>query len=179
MEKKRRIIVKDILMAVDRCPHYPDLPGSVYIGLDCVDFLRGLGYEAIVMMVYRGFDRDMVNLVKAEMEVKGVQFLLDTIPLKVSQRSDGKLLHERHELTPLKIQTGKLFVARLNNGNKEQMDYDNVATTVFSPLEYGYVGFTEDEAINRFTEDKIEVYHTYYKLAGFITPKKNVENYYL
>lgn len=37
------------------------------------------------------------------------------------------------------------------------MDYDNVATTVFSPLEYGCVGLTEDEAINRYTEDKIEV----------------------
>lgn len=37
------------------------------------------------------------------------------------------------------------------------MDYDNVATTVFSPLEYGCVGLTEEEAINRYSEDKIEV----------------------
>lgn len=37
------------------------------------------------------------------------------------------------------------------------MDYDNIATTVFSPLEYGCVGLTEDEAIKRFTENNIEV----------------------
>lgn len=37
------------------------------------------------------------------------------------------------------------------------MDYDNVATTVFSPLEYGCVGLTEEEAIKRYTENKIEV----------------------
>jgi len=37
------------------------------------------------------------------------------------------------------------------------MDYDNVATTVFSPLEYGCVGLTEEEAINRYTENEIEV----------------------
>jgi len=37
------------------------------------------------------------------------------------------------------------------------MDYDNIATTVFSPLEYGCVGLTEEEAINRYTQNKIEV----------------------
>lgn len=49
------------------------------------------------------------------------------------------------------------MAGRLYNGIQEQMDYDNVATTVFSPLEYGCVGLTEEEAINRYTENKIEV----------------------
>lgn len=49
------------------------------------------------------------------------------------------------------------MAGRLYNGIQEQMDYDNVATTIFSPLEYGCVGLTEEEAINRYTEDKIEV----------------------
>ena len=30
------------------------------------------------------------------------------------------------------------------------MDYDSVPTTVFTPLEYGAVGLTEDEAKQRF-----------------------------
>jgi len=49
------------------------------------------------------------------------------------------------------------LAGRLYNGIQEQMDYDNVATTVFSPLEYGCVGLTEEEAIKRYTENKIEV----------------------
>lgn len=49
------------------------------------------------------------------------------------------------------------MAGRLYNGSKEQMDYDNVATTVFSPLEYGCVGLTEEEAISRYTENNIEV----------------------
>lgn len=49
------------------------------------------------------------------------------------------------------------MAARLYNGSQKQMDYDNVATTVFSPLEYGCVGLTEDEAISRYTENNIEV----------------------
>lgn len=37
------------------------------------------------------------------------------------------------------------------------MDYDNVATTVFTPLEYGCVGLSEETAVKRFGEENIEV----------------------
>lgn len=56
-----------------------------------------MGYEATVMvrsMLLRGFDRDMVNLVQAEMEDKGVKFLIGKIPSKVSKQPNGKLLVE-------------------------------------------------------------------------------------
>jgi len=66
-------------------------------------------------------------------------------------------MQERPELTPVAIQAGKLLARRLYNGSQELMDYDNVATTVFSPLEYGCVGLTEEEAINKYTENNIEV----------------------
>lgn len=66
-------------------------------------------------------------------------------------------MQERPELTPVAIQAGKLLAGRLYNGSQEEMDYNNVATTVFSPLEYGCIGFTEEEAINRYTENNIEV----------------------
>lgn len=51
------------------------------------------------------------------------------------------------------------MAGRLYNGSQEQMDYDNIATTVFSPLEYGCVGLTEDEATKRYSENNIEVSH--------------------
>jgi len=40
------------------------------------------------------------------------------------------------------------------------MDYLNVATTVFTPLEYGTIGYTEDEAKEKFGADNISTYHT-------------------
>lgn len=67
------------------------------IGLECAGFLRGLGYKATVMVrsvVLRGFDRDMVNLVQAEMEDKDIKFLTGKVPVKVSKQSNGKLLVE-------------------------------------------------------------------------------------
>lgn len=54
-----------------------------------------MGYEATVMvrsMVLRGFDRDMVKLVQAEMESKGVRFFIGKKPVKISKQPNGKLL---------------------------------------------------------------------------------------
>lgn len=59
------------------------------------------------------------------------------------------------------------------------MNYDNVATTVFTPLEYGCVGLSEEEAIDRHGEDNVEVYHGYYKPTEFFVPQKSVRHCYL
>lgn len=37
-------------------------------------------------------------------------------------------------------------------GSAEAMDYSNVCTTVFTPLEYGCCGLSEDEAIDKLGE---------------------------
>ena len=38
------------------------------------------------------------------------------------------------------------------------MDYINVCTTVFTPIEYGTVGYSEEEAGEVFGKDNIEIY---------------------
>ena len=43
------------------------------------------------------------------------------------------------------------------------MDYQCVPTTVFTPIEYGTCGYTEEAAVEKFGEDNIEVYHTEFK----------------
>ncbi|XKL63005.1 hypothetical protein PGB90_005369 [Kerria lacca] len=91
----------------------------------------------------------------------------------------GDVLEGKPELTPVAIQAGKLLASRLFNNTKKLMDYDNVATTVFTPLEYGCVGLSEETAVKRFGEENIEVYHTYYKPTEFFIPGKNNGNCYL
>ena len=39
------------------------------------------------------------------------------------------------------------------------MDYVNVPTTVFTPLEYSATGYSEEAALEKFGEHSIEVYH--------------------
>ena len=43
------------------------------------------------------------------------------------------------------------------------MDYTNVATTVFTPLEYGCVGYSEVDAKAKFGADNIATYHVKFK----------------
>ena len=59
------------------------------------------------------------------------------------------------------------------------MDYDNVATTVFSPLEYGSVGLSEEEAVKRHGAENVEVYHAYYKPTEFFIPQRSIAHCYI
>eukprot|EP00656_Telonema_subtile_P011987 TRINITY_DN1600_c0_g1_i1.p1 TRINITY_DN1600_c0_g1~~TRINITY_DN1600_c0_g1_i1.p1 ORF type:complete len:497 (+),score=168.84 TRINITY_DN1600_c0_g1_i1:188-1678(+) len=72
----------------------------------------------------------------------------------------GDVVEGAPELTPVAIQAGKLLASRLYGNGVKYMDYRTVATTVFTPLEYGTIGYTEDDAMNEFGEANIEVYHS-------------------
>lgn len=43
------------------------------------------------------------------------------------------------------------------------MDYEYVSTAVFTPMEYGCVGLTEDAAKDKFGEANIRTYHTTFR----------------
>lgn len=72
----------------------------------------------------------------------------------------GDVLYGQLELTPVAIKAGALLSLRLFAGKTEKMDYVNVPTTVFSPLEYGCVGYSETEAQEKFGAENISCYHT-------------------
>jgi len=71
----------------------------------------------------------------------------------------GDVLDDKPELTPVAIQAGKLLARRLCGVSETVTDYDNVCTTVFTPLEYGCCGLSEEDAIQKFGDDDLEVYH--------------------
>ncbi|XP_050310226.1 thioredoxin reductase 1, mitochondrial-like isoform X2 [Anthonomus grandis grandis] len=270
---ERLLKAKYFLIAVGGRPRYPDIPGAIqhgitsddifslnrapgktcivgagYIGLECAGFLKGLGYDATVLVrsvPLRGFDQQMASIIVAEMEDKGVKFAHKTIPKSVEKLETGKLkvtwtddqnqefsdefdtilfaigrrpltkelnlenagvkvaedgekidadneqtnvphiyavgdvLYKKPELTPVAIHAGRLLSRRLFGNGTVNMDYENVATTVFTPLEYGAVGLSEEKAIERFGEDNLEIYHAYYKPTEFFIPQKNITHCYL
>lgn len=59
--------------------------------------------------------------------------------------SDG-----RPELTPPAIKAGKLLAERLFGGQTKLMDYKFIPVTVFTPIEYGSCGWTEEDAKAKF-----------------------------
>ncbi|XP_063907545.1 thioredoxin reductase 1, mitochondrial isoform X2 [Zophobas morio] len=270
---ERTITSKYFLIAVGGRPRYPNIPGATeygitsddvfsledspgktlvigagYIGLECAGFLRGLGYDATVMVrsvVLRGFDQQMAGLISAAMEERGVKFLRKCVPKSIEKAIDGKLLvkwtsengqefgdtfdtvlfaigrraltremqvekagvqvagdgekidavneqtnvphiyavgdvlYKKPELTPVAIHAGRLLARRLFGNSTVQMDYENVATTVFSPLEYGCVGISEEVALQRYGEDNVEIYHAYYKPTEFFIPQRSIAHCYI
>mmetsp|Transcript_46059 Transcript_46059/g.81021 ORF Transcript_46059/g.81021 Transcript_46059/m.81021 type:complete len:485 (+) Transcript_46059:72-1526(+) len=71
----------------------------------------------------------------------------------------GDVIKDMPELTPVAIQAGRLLVQRLFAGKTKMMDYTDIATTVFTPIEFGTVGYSEADAIEKLGKDRIVVYH--------------------
>ena len=72
----------------------------------------------------------------------------------------GDVLFGKLELTPVAIKAGKLLAERLFGGMTEKMDYVNVPTTVFTPLEYGSCGYSEEDAKAVYGAENISTFHT-------------------
>ena len=87
----------------------------------------------------------------------------------------GDVIEGQLELTPVAIQAGQLLAERLYGGKSEFMDYINVPTTVFTPLEYGACGYSEEAARDKFGSENIEVYHNLFQpLEWVISGKQGV-----
>ncbi|XP_035865287.1 thioredoxin reductase 3 isoform X2 [Phyllostomus discolor] len=99
---------------------------------------------------------------------------LETIGVKINEKSGkipvndveqtsvpyvyaiGDILEDKLELTPVAIQAGKLLARRLFGGRLEKCDYINVPTTVFTPLEYGCCGLSEEKATEVYKKENLE-----------------------
>lgn len=70
----------------------------------------------------------------------------------------GDVVQDAPELTPSAILAGKLLARRLFGNSDQLMDYQNIATTVFTPLELGTVGLTEEAAIEKYGAESVDCY---------------------
>lgn len=82
----------------------------------------------------------------------------------------GDILEGVPELMPVAQKSGRLLAHRIYHREKGEleekeilkkysMNYSNIPTTVFSNVEYSYIGLSEEEAIQEFGEENIEIYH--------------------
>ena len=69
------------------------------------------------------------------------------------------MIKDAVSLTPVAVRAGRILSERLfNNRPTLKMNYDNVATVVFSHPPLGTVGLSESKAKAKFGEDKVKVY---------------------
>jgi len=91
----------------------------------------------------------------------------------------GDVQYNKPELTPVAIQAGKLLARRLYNNNKIYMNYSLIPTCIFTPLEYGCCGYSEEDAYSTFGKDNIEVYITHYTPTSWGIEEKEANTCYL
>ena len=70
----------------------------------------------------------------------------------------GDVCEGKQELTPVAIKAGEMLMKRIYGNSSENMNYSLVPTAIFTPMEYGNVGMSEEEAIGAYGEHNIEVY---------------------
>merc|ERR1712070_1348634 len=89
----------------------------------------------------------------------------------------GDVIAGRPELTPVAIQAGKTIVKRLFGSSKKLMDYEKIATTVFTPLEYGCIGLCEEDAVAKFGYDKLKIYHSFARPLDWNVSKREQDGF--
>jgi thioredoxin reductase (NADPH) len=81
------------------------------------------------------------------------------------------------ELTPVAIKQGMLLAQRLYNGSDVTVDFSFYPTTVFTPIEYGTIGVSEERAIEVFGEDQIDVFHAEFTPLEHFLPHRSTTCY--
>jgi len=120
-------------------------------------------YDTVMTAIGRSADTDKLGLENVNIDTNPKN---NKIYTKLEQTSTpniyaiGDVMEGCPELTPVAIQAGVSLSRRLFNNSKEQMDYKSICTTVFTPIEYGTVGYSEEEAAQVFGSENIEVYHS-------------------
>mmetsp|Transcript_3529 Transcript_3529/g.10279 ORF Transcript_3529/g.10279 Transcript_3529/m.10279 type:complete len:485 (-) Transcript_3529:180-1634(-) len=121
-------------------------------------------FDTVLMAVGRTGCAGWLNVKAA-----GLEYLEKNGKLKVNEADQtsvshiyavGDVIDGKPELTPVAIQAGRLLARRLFGGATKVMDYTDVATTVFTPIEYGAVGYSEEEAKDKLGADNVKVYHS-------------------
>ncbi|ODM92618.1 Thioredoxin reductase 3 [Orchesella cincta] len=90
---------------------------------------------------------------------------------------DWDVALDRPELTPVAIQAGNLLVERLYKGSTTLTDYTKIPTTVFTPLEYGCIGLSEEDATKWYGAN-VEVYHNFFQPLEATLPKRDENRAY-
>jgi glutathione reductase (NADPH) len=241
---------KNILVAVGGWPFKPDIPGiehaitsneifyledqpkrmivvgGGFIGAEFATIMNGMGSEVTLMyrgdLFLRGFDLDMRNHIKEEMENNSnIDLQFNTDPTEIIKNDDGSFtvvtkdgrkfetdcimyasgrkgkteglnlesagvntkksfipvdeysrtnvdniyavgdITDRIALTPVALMEGHRLADNLFGGMDRPVDHEFVASTVFTTPEVGTVGYTEEEAAEKFKD--ITVYKSRFR----------------
>lgn len=113
-------------------------------------------FDTVLLAIGRHADTEELGLESVGVTMKEGKIVVDSdFNTNVeSIYSVGDCIHGSKELTPVAINEGRILADRIYGNTHRSINYDIIATTVFTPLEYGCIGFSEEDAIEKFGTKK-------------------------
>jgi thioredoxin reductase (NADPH) len=133
-------------------------------------------YDTVLCAVGRSADTDLLGLETLNLDINQNNKKIICNNEQTSTNNVyavGDVVQGSPELTPVAILAGKLLARRLFGNSTQLMNYKDIATTIFTPLEFGTVGLNEDEANAVYGEENVDCYvSTFQPLEWSIANKK-------
>jgi len=138
-------------------------------------------FDTVLVAIGRNADTEKINCEAAGLKLaKNGKIVGDHGYAEQSSQANiyavGDCLEGYPELTPVAIQAGKVLADRLFGGSRLAMDYVNVPTTVFTPVEYGACGLSEEDAEQEHG-DNVIVYHSEFTPLEYTVPHRDISCY--
>lgn len=135
------------------------------------------GLDQVIYAVGRKPDHDGLQLEKCGVELNNQGYIVTDLYQNTNQPHIFALgdITGRAPLTPVAIAAGRRLADRLYNGQHDRhLDYENIATVVFSHPPIGTVGMTEEAAVAKYG-DTVKIYQTsftamYNAISGHAAP---------
>lgn len=135
------------------------------------------GLDQVIYAVGRKPHHDNLQLEKCGVELNNQGYIVTDLYQNTNQPHIFALgdITDRAPLTPVAIAAGRRLADRLYNGQHDRhLDYENIATVVFSHPPIGTVGMTEEAAVAKYG-DTIKIYQTsftamYNAISGHAAP---------
>lgn len=121
-------------------------------------------YDTVLFAIGRYALTDQLNVDKIGLEMKKGKILVDDQEQTNVDNvfAIGDVVYGNMELTPLAIQAGQLLARRLFASATRKMNYKMCPTTVFTMIEYGMIGLSQEEAEEALGKENVEVYVSRY-----------------
>jgi len=134
-------------------------------------------FDTVLVAIGRDADTAKINCEAAGVNLaKNGKVIGDNTYAEQSSQANihaiGDCLNGYPELTPVAIAAGKRLADRLFGGSKLAMDYINIPTTVFTPVEYGACGLSEEDAEKEYGNELV-VYHSQFNPLEYTVPHRN------
>tara|TARA_Y100001968_G_scaffold194188_1_gene178128 strand:- start:255 stop:1643 length:1389 start_codon:yes stop_codon:yes gene_type:complete len=227
--------VSDDMFELKRFPENILIVGAGFIACEFASILNGLGTKVNQIVrgdnLLRGFDVEITNTLREEMESRGVEFKFGDYPieikkdknhLKIITKSGGIFdcegllfatgrspfidtleldkagvkfnknrievdnnnrtnipnifaigdVTNRINLTPVAIEEGRVFSDKNFANKKRFLNYEFVPKAVFSQPEIATVGFSEEEAVERYGRNEIKIFRSKFRTMSKSLSKK-------